>query len=87
MKSHPMMWPQTLAESVGFTAYFDLDVLAAKALDLVAIDGLQADVGIYLISRIRWPGTDLGPGIDQDLSAFLCDEMWPYVDPLMTHCP
>ena len=74
-------------ELVGLAPYFDHDVLAAKALDVVAVDGLQANVGVDLISRIRWPGADLGPGIDQDFGAFLPYKMWPHVDPLMAHCP
>ena len=74
-------------ELVWFAPYFYHDVLVAEALDLVAVDGLQANVWVNLISRIGWPGADLGPGIDQDFLTFLCDEMWSYVDPLMAHSP
>ena len=74
-------------ELVGLAPYLDHDVLCTIALDLVSIDGLQAGVGIRLISMIRWPGADLGTGIDEDLLAVLGDEMGPYVDPLMAHSP
>ena len=74
-------------ELVGLPAKFDLEALAAEALDLVAVDGPEAHVWVRLISRIGWPGADLGTGIDEDVHTLLCGEMRPYVDPLMAHCP